>query len=430
MKAGSFSPNRAATTVHAMAADDLPLYFDMENLTEKQKADHYDQNRLIAMLQMALLSISKPEDHVAVFEEFNEAPWDGFLKQHHDMMSAVGYPMVPLDHIIFSPMPTYYESLRGRLPDVELLNFLMMSRSNEVLHQDQAAIDLMLKLNTKFHFAEHAPGFGISTPDTLIAKQPLAGNPEARTFFEKHGNRIILKMTGQPGSRSVKAVGSLGEAEDYLTAYDREDPVLLQQRLDLDRYVEWTADLEVTKTDVKLDNIRRILVRDGLWIGNLLPFDNPLSDEQEATLLTLGRYAQSFGFGSTVGNNLGIDYFVGPEGEIIITEINPRWTAGLFPTEALRRDDRKGQDAVAHFELIAVDQYAQFLDFIRENLPGQGSEAWSVMHLGFSPFNMAVDDTPCVYCWLIILGDFTAYRDAASALLGPPNMRNGNLIVL
>jgi len=52
------------------------------------------------------------------------------------------------------------------------------------------------------------------------------------------------------------------------------------------------------------------------------------------------------------------------------------------------------------------------------------------MHLGFSPFNMAVDDTPCVYCWLIILGDFNAYRDAASTLLGPPNMRNGNLIAL
>lgn len=428
MRAGSFSPNRPGTTVHAMAADDLPLHFDMEDLTEKQLADHYDQNRLIAMLQMALLSISKPEDYVAVFEEFTAPPWDGFLKQHHHMMTSVGYPMVPLDHIIYAPMPTFYDSLVGRLPDVDLLNVLMMSRSNQVLHNDQGAIDLMLKLNTKFHFAENAPGFGIPTPDTLIAHQPLTGNPEVEAFFARHDNQIIIKMTGQPGSRSVKAVNSIEEAEDYLTAYRQDDPVLVQQRLPLDHYVEWTADLEVTDTSVTLDNIRRILTHDTLWIGNLLPFESPLSAEQEATLLRLGEYARSFGFGSDIGNNLGIDYFVGPTGEIIVTEINPRWTAGLFPTEALRRVDRREQDAVAHFELIDIDQYAGFLDFIAENLPGRGRDDWSVMHLGFSPFNMEVDGATCVYCWLIILGDFAAYRETARALLGPPNMRNGNQV--
>ena len=129
----------------------------------------------------------------------------------------------------------------------------------------------------------------------------------------------------------------------------------------------------------------------------------------------------------------GIDALVeglraNPDNEIIVTEINPRWTAGLFPTEALRRVDRRGQDAVAHFELIDINQYAGFLDFIAENLPGQSRHDWSIMHLGFSPFNMEVDGVTCVYCWLIILGSFAAYREAAQTLLGPPNMRNGNQV--
>ena len=85
MKVGSFFPDRPLPTLYAMAADDLPLHFNMDELTEKQKADHYEQNQLLAMLQSALLSISKPADYVALFDAFSRAPWDGFLRNQHAM---------------------------------------------------------------------------------------------------------------------------------------------------------------------------------------------------------------------------------------------------------------------------------------------------------------------------------------------------------
>ena len=430
MKVGSFFPDRPLPTLFAMAADDLPLHFNMDELTEKQKADHYEQNQLLAMLQSSLLSISKPEDYVALFDAFSRAPWDGFLKRQHAMAAKAGAKMVPLDHLLYAPVDTYYETIAGMLPKVDLLTLLMMSRSNLVLHKDDKAIERMLKLNSKFHFAVNAPLFGIPTPETIIARQPLAGNRQVEEFFARHQNRIILKMTGQPGARSVKAVGSIAEAEEYLTSYRPTDEVLVQQRLQLDLYEEWTADLLITENSVELDNVRRILVTDGLWIGNFIYANPPITDSQKAELLKVGAYARKFGFGTQTGDCLGIDYFIGPDGEVVVTEINPRWTAGLFPTQILRRVNKARRDAVPYFELIRLDQYDAFQDFCAANLPNQGTGDFSVMPLGFSPYERDVNGEPRVFTWLVVIGDFPAFRKAAKAVLGETGLPNGELVPL
>lgn len=431
MKVGSFFPDRPLPTLYAMAADDLPLHFDMDELTEKQKADHYEQNQLLAMLQSSLLTISKPTDWVALFDAFSRPPWNGFLRRQHEMAARAGAEMVPLDHIVYAPVETYYETIAaGPLPDVDLLTLLMMSRSNQVLHKDQGAIERMLKLNSKFHFAENAPAFGIPTPETIVAAQPLTGDPEVEAFFRRHGNRIILKMTGQPGARSVKAVESTAEADEYLKAYRPTDPVLVQQRLQLENYEEWTADLLITEDSVTLDNVRRILVTDGLWIGNFIYADPPVTESQAAELLKVGAYARKFGFGTRTGDCLGIDYFIGPDGEVLVTEINPRWTAGLFPTQALRRVNRSRRDAVPYFELVRLDQYDAFQDFCARHLPNESNGDFAVMPLGFSPYERDVDGEQRVFTWLIVIGDFPAFRRAALAVLGDGGLPNGMLVPL
>jgi hypothetical protein len=430
MKIGSFFPDRPLPTLYAMAADDLPLHFDMDELTDKQKADHYEQNQLLAMLQSALLAISKPADYVALFDAFARAPWNGFLRRQHAMAAKAGAEMVPLDHLLYAPVETYYETIAGMLPDVDLLTLLMMSRSNQVLHQDQGAIERMLKLNSKFHFAENAPAFGIPTPETIIAQQPLSGNNAVEDFFARHEGRIILKMTGQPGARSVKAVSSTAEADEYLKAYRPTDPVLVQQRLKLENYVEWTADLLVTDKAVTLDNVRRILVTDGLWIGNFIHADPPLTDAQTAELLKVGAYARKFGLGSATGDCMGIDYFIGPDGEVVVTEINPRWTAGLFPTQVLRRVNKARRDAVPYFELIRLDQYDAFQDFCAAHLPNDTDGPFAVMPLGFSPYERDVDGVARVFTWLVVIGDFPAFRAAAKAVLGDAGLPNGELVPL
>ena len=76
MKFGSFSPGLKVPALHALRADDIPMYFDMDNLTPKQAADFKESNVIGSMLQTCLMGISKPEDYIAVFEEVMRPPFD------------------------------------------------------------------------------------------------------------------------------------------------------------------------------------------------------------------------------------------------------------------------------------------------------------------------------------------------------------------
>ena len=68
MKFGSFAPGLKAPALHALCSDDVPLYFDMDNLTPKQEADFFEMCVLVSQLQVCLMGISKPEDYIAMFE--------------------------------------------------------------------------------------------------------------------------------------------------------------------------------------------------------------------------------------------------------------------------------------------------------------------------------------------------------------------------
>ena len=70
MKAGSFFPSAKYSSLFAMAGDDSSLFFDLENLTEKQKADHLSNVELTAMLQIALACIGNSHDHLAVYDAY------------------------------------------------------------------------------------------------------------------------------------------------------------------------------------------------------------------------------------------------------------------------------------------------------------------------------------------------------------------------
>jgi len=146
MKYGSYSPGLQAPTLHALRADDIPMYFDMDNLTPKQAADFRESNVIGAMLQTCLMGISKPEDYIAVFEEVMQPPFDQVARRYHAMMQRVGLPVVPLDHLIPTPIDTFYEHVGANLPEVEIIDFMMISSANQLLHGSQAAVDVILRL--------------------------------------------------------------------------------------------------------------------------------------------------------------------------------------------------------------------------------------------------------------------------------------------
>ncbi len=420
MKYGSFSPGLRAPALHALRADDIPMYFDMDNLTPKQAADFAESNVIGAMLQTCLMGISKPEDYIAVFEAVLQPPFDDVAKRYHAMMQQIGLPVVPLDHLIPTPIDTFYEHVGENLPDVEIVDFMMVSSANKILHGSREAVDVIFKLNSKTHFARNAPAFEIPVPESLVATPPLANQAEVARLFSRHNNNIMMKLDGMPGGRNVTPVSTVAEADNILEElYPDATELVLQQRLNLHDYEEWTVDLLVCDDKITLDNTRHILLADGDWVGNHIPPVSPLTSKQEALLINVGKYAQSFGFGTTEGSNLGVDYFIRKDGakdnSIIVTEINPRWTAGLLPSEVLKRLGTTEQHTIAYFDLIKLADYAQYLDYAEQHLPGARAASFDLIPIGFSPFPLDMEGTEMCYVWLAVRGNFFAYREDLQA---------------
>ena len=416
-----------------MGADDCSLFFDLETLTEKQQLDHRANIALTSAMQVALIALGKPIDHVAMFEEFKQAPWAALLERYRRQFLRAGFASIPPEHTIHGRSKDFYDSIADKIPDVELISLYMVSGTNAALHKDPAALAVSRNLNSKFHFAVHAPAFGIPVPETFLTTKGGVTNPDSIAFLERYLARdgaIMLKINGLAGARNVTSVSSLGEIEDYIAQFSDDMDVLLQQKLNLSDFIEMTADLRVTDTDISIANVRQILFAEGVWVGNFVPRAYSMTPEQKTALLKVGDYARRHGIGAPEGNNCGIDYFVGPNGEIVVTEINVRWTGGLFPTQAVERIKPDGTDFVVCFDLVPTDQADAYMDFVEAYPPGPGEGTFSCVSLGFSPFEQDIGGRPHIFVWHLVMGDFHAFHAAKRAMLAPGVLPTTDLISL
>ena len=218
-------------------------------------------------------------------------------------------------------------------------------------------------LNSKVHFAKHAPQFGLPVPATLHCQKKDLASESVAAFFAAYPKPLMLKTLGLAGARNVTTVGSVIDAADYVAEYADAMDVILQERLDVADYTEMTVDLFVGDDDIRITNVRRIMFADGLWVGNLLGPSVQLSADHERELIRVGEYARSHGFSAPQGLNLGVDYFVRNAAanaalpELLITEINARWTGGLFPAELVRRLGVGDADVLAFIDLCPPERF-------------------------------------------------------------------------
>jgi hypothetical protein len=433
MNVGSFFPEQTKATLYAMGADDCSLFFDLRTLTEKQQADHLANIALTAALQVALIALGKSIDHVAMFDAFETPPWPRVLQRYRRQFLAAGFESIPRENVIYGGKFDFYDSIAGRLPDVELVNLYMVSGSNAVLHQNPAALAVSRNLNSKFHFAAHAPAFGLTVPETFVTTKAGLAHPATLAFLARNlaqDGAVMLKISGLAGARNVTSVSSLAEAQAYVAQYDDDMDVLLQKKLDLRDFTEMTADLCVSDREIRIANVRRLLFADGVWVGNAIPSSYAVAPDQAAALIRVGEYARHHGLVEPEGANCGIDYFVGPAGEIVVTEINVRWTGGLFPAQALRRIEPQGVEAVVCFDLVPTGEIDAYLDFVEAHLPGPQGAAFSCLSLGFSPFEQQIAGRPHVYVWHLVMGDFAAFHRAKLQSLPPGVLPTTDLIRL
>lgn len=417
MRIANFSPGVHQSTTYAMSADDIELHFDAGNLTPKQTEELESLKDLMGFLQVALIGIGKPEDHLMLYDAFSQPPWPDRLKRLAGFFEAMGLDTIPSDHWHYHPKQGFYHSVARGLPDTETFTLYCISGSNQVLHDDPAMLRISQDMNSKVFFARHAPGFGIPVPETLVTTRRALGGPEVADFLGKYGNQVMLKILGLSGARNVTVVHSQQECLDYVAEFPDELDVILQERLDLDRYTEMTVDLRITPDDISIANVRKIMFSEGLWVGNLVGPEVELTSAHRQVLMKVGEFARAHGFVLPEGINCGIDYFIDGD-DVVVTEINARWTAGLFPTEIIKMAGAEQETGVAFVDLVAADKFDRYLDFIDQYLFSRSKAGFAVIPNGVSAIAQVIDNQEYFFGWQTITGDFEAFKAARSEQLG------------
>ena len=436
LPSGPFSPGQSQSTYFAMYADDCQLHFELAELTPKQLDDHAANIALTAMLQVALTYMGRNKDHVALHDTFQHAPWDAALAFYGSHFEALFGDVIPPAHYHYFPMNGFYEAVGQSQVTTELVNLYMVSGSNIALHNNQSAWRLSQKVNSKMHFARTAPLAGIPVPATQVMTKATLAN-EGADFFQHHPAGVMLKIQGLAGSRNVTYCANLAEAEAYVAEFEDTLPVLLQERLDASRYTEMTVDLNITDDAVEITNTRKILFAEGLWVGNYLSPEVELSEAQKAICLRVGNYVRELGYASSQGFNCGIDFFVRPDApdELIVIEINARWTGGLFPAQLIERLGVQQQASVAFIDVISLSALDDYLSFIKTYglVDEQGTRrpmdrTFHIVPMGFSPFTQEIEGNTCVYVWQVVVGNFAEFVRTKNQALGSSELPTANLI--
>lgn len=417
MKIAPYAPGQAGSVQFAISADDCLLHFEADQLTAKQRADDKANKDLIAMLQCASVFIAKPGDRVALYEGFDAPPWRATLARYQGFFAELGLDPVALSDCSFHPREGFYDPLASSPPPTDLVTVYLVSGSNRVLHQGTPALAISQDVNSKMTLARDAESQGIPVPASLVLRHDELDSDEARRFLADAKGPVMLKVMGLAGARNVTTVASVDEARSYLAEYEGDLEVLLQQRLDPQVYTEMTADLRVADDSIEINNVRQILFQDGLWVGNYISDHIPLTETQRAALIRVGEYVRSKGYSAAEGLNCGIDFFVRGD-DIMIIEINARWTGGLKPAEMVKRLQVGDQDTVVAFDTIATAHLEDYLRFCDQHLYRGKTEAFAGIPMGFSPYTF-VDDSGIerMYVWQMVTGDLEAFRGARSIAL-------------
>ena len=427
MKVGSFIPEQSASTLYAMAGDDCSLHHDLSSLTPKQQVDHQENQVLTCALQVALVGLGKHIDHVALGSPFSDPAWRELLGHYSEMFAAMGLDAVPDSQWQFHPLDGYYESVAASLPEVDLTNLYMISGSNQPLHQNPGALAVSRNVNSKLHFAEHAPPTGLPVPRTEVYSKRAIRERGADRLFSDLPNGVMVKLLGLAGSRNVFAVNSVEDCLDQIVEYDDDAQILLQEKLDIGKWREMTVDLTITPQEITISNVRQILFAGGKWVGNYISPELEVPEAHKTVLMQVGAYARDHGHVAEEGINCGIDYFVSGD-EVIVTEINARWTGGLFPAEFLRRLAIT-QPAVAFFDMVPVAQVDAVRTFQREHLFPATGDAFAYVPMGFTPFAMEIDGAERYFVWQIVVGDFAAFVEAKRKALTEDAFPTADLIL-
>ena len=413
----------------AVSADDCELHFQRQALTPRQLADDKENKDIIGVLQMATQLLGRPADHTYLYEAFATAPYAAYLRRYQTMFASLPLDPISPAHVHFAPRDDFYAPLAEQGAPTEQVCIYLASGTNRRLHTSAETLGVSQRVNSKMQLARDALRAGLRVPETVILRKADLSTQVAADFIAAQGGSAMLKIMGLAGARNVTRIDSVAAATAFLEEFPEDLELLLQAPLDADRYTEMTVDLVVSDTDIQIANTRKLLFADGLWVGNYISEHLNLTAQQQADLLRVGEYVRQQGYSAAQGLNCGIDFFLDQHtGEVVVIEINARYTGGMIPAQVLKRLAVGARPAVVCFALVEVARFEDYMAFTERHLWRDDDAPFASVSLGFSPYPIDVEGQQMMLVWQLVIDDLAAFNRAKDAALGSANLAVTNQI--
>lgn len=414
-----FFPSNNFVGIFAISSDEPHLFYSPGTLTEKHAKEENLSLDISGVFQVASMLCASGESQVALYSKYKESPWNKVLKQYLKIFSKLGYLFSNKNNIVYFDRKCFYQSLGAHASKTKIENIAvsMLSYSNKELHSCDDDLIITQKAASKIELANNAEHYKIPIPETIACKKHDLDKEFVRNFFAKNQGRVVIKIMGLGSSNNVKNVSSVNDCLNFLKHFDGSLELILQERLDLNLYKEMAVDIVSNDKGYEIKNLREILHKDGMYAGNLYSASFELKDNYRQALDSVVSYVYSLG--NLFANNctFGVDFYV-KQDEVLIGEINARWTGGLLIGMIIDNFNIR-QDVYSYFSLVSIENISNYLDFNKEYLySGEIDKEFSLIPMGFSPYVQLDNGAAKIFVWQAVIGDIDNFIIQKNKFLG------------
>lgn len=426
---GPFFPIQKNSSLFAMYADEPTIFSPMEKLPAVHRQQREFVIRIIGMFQTAMMFVGDTKDSTVLFSSFLEEKWVDSFNWLYNCYQSLGLPMIPKENFHFLSVDNFYSELAQLNHGCENVIVTTLCHENQFLSHSKDALDLTQSINSKMELARNADRRSIPVPPSLVTSKQQLSSQDVLLFIQEHGPEVMMKISGMGGAFNVKRIQTSDEALAYLEEFPEETEVLLQKQLDPSEYQEMTVDFIITDKECLIENVRDVLVVDGMWVGNHLQKDIKLSKKQQEVLLRCAKWLQSNGYGHPNGYICGADFFLS-DNDLRVIEINGRWTGGQVVERVQKKLGVGTEDIYAFLDKLSPAKMKEYREFVDKHLYKVGEEvgAFKVFPLGINPYVEQDQGKEFLMLWIMVIGDIEAFTVAKEKVLGSAELPTSNQI--
>lgn len=359
---------------------------------------------------MAFLPISSRKDHVYLDAIFLNK--EDFFDWHKKVYASVGIEHSENLHFL-EPDEIYPDALIN-CKNGELVTTISLS------HKLQSCVDLSRKIaiskkaNSKKELPAQAAKAGFAIPKSgLFASEDLCLE-KIQEHFDFPAHDLIMKADGLGGGVNVRTITSLSDCHEFAKDFARDEIFILQERLDFTKYDQYMADFVIRDNGIECVSTRLKLVAGNRWFCNIYSPRVLVNGQNLPDLIRCAENLRELGYSSETGFVCGIDFFQRNK-EVLITDVNARWTGGLPAAILLEKLNLNEHLVTSHLDHILESDMAHYQKFVEKHLYCPESNAalerpgsFALLPLSFS----AQARESMLAVWFLVIGDFLEFLNA------------------